>query len=287
MRILVIGRSGQVATSLVERAATASVEVIAVGRPEVDLTQKTSVEAALNAHQPDVVINAAAYTAVDAAETDEAAAFALNAEGPTVLSLLCRAKTLPLIHISTDYVFDGTLDRPYREDDPTNPKSAYGRSKRAGEKGVIASGANALIVRTAWVYSPFGKNFVKTMLRLGAERTELKVVADQVGNPTSALDIADTLLALAPQHKSWPQTPTIAHMTAAGDTSWHGFAEAIFANAGLSPVVHAIKTEEFPTPAERPRNSRLDCAFLNTRFRLTLPHWRDSLTQCVARLTTP
>ncbi|MEM6762228.1 MAG: dTDP-4-dehydrorhamnose reductase [Pseudomonadota bacterium] len=281
MRVLVIGRTGQVATALCERARTA--EVVAMGRPDADLNDTRSLAHALDVARPDVVVNAAAYTAVDAAETDEAAAHALNGVAPGRLAELCAERDRPLIHISTDYVFDGQLDRPYREDDPTAPASAYGRSKAAGEAAVAGSGARALIVRTAWVYAPFGHNFMRTMLRLGAERDALRVVADQRGNPTCALDIADGLLSLAERHAAWPSGATILHMTASGDTTWHGFAEAIFDASPYRPKVEAIPTSAYPTAASRPQNSRLDCGKIARMFGVTLPPWQEGLPDLVRR----
>ena len=226
MNITVIGRTGQVATALVERAGTHT--VTALGRPDVDLADPASLAEALERTRPDAVVNAAAYTAVDAAESDEAAARVLNADGPSALAQLCAEAAVPLVHLSTDYVFDGTLDRPYREDDATGPQSAYGRTKLAGEEAVRAAGGRAITARTAWVYAPFGKNFVRTMLRLGAERDHLRVVADQHGNPTSALDIADAILALCAASDGWPQTPDTVHLAGTGEATWHSFAETIF-----------------------------------------------------------
>lgn len=286
--ILVIGRSGQVARAIAQRAplTEGGPQVTCLGRPHCDLTDPSSLAAALSTVRPGVVVNAAAYTAVDAAEDDEAAAHALNAEGPGHLARLCAERGIPLIHLSTDYVFDGSADAPYREDDPVNPQSAYGRTKAAGEAAVADAGGKALIVRTAWVYSPFGRNFVATMLRLGASRSELRVVADQQGNPTNALDIADALLALSARHRAWPATPDILHLVGTGETTWHGFACAIFHEAGLSPVVHAITTAEFPTPASRPANSRLNTEKLASLYGLALPAWRKSLKPVVVRLTS-
>ena len=282
MKILVIGRSGQVARALAERSGEA--EIHTAGRPEVDLTAPGTIARALDATRPDVVVNAAAYTAVDAAESDEAAARALNAEGPGRLAERCAADGVPLIHISTDYVFDGTLDRPYREDDPIAPKSVYGRTKAEGEAAVRAAGGRHLIARTAWVYSPFGKNFVKTMLRLGAERDRLTVVADQHGNPTSALDIADTLLALAHRHADWPAEGETVHVAGTGEATWCDFARAIVATLPSPPEVEGIPTSAYPTPATRPANSRLDGTRLSQRYGLTLPPWPASLRVVLDRL---
>lgn len=284
MHVLVVGRTGQVATALVERAPHHGVRVTALGRPQLDLIDPDSVAAALAATRPDRVVNAAAYTAVDAAESDEAAAFALNATGPEHLARLCAEAEIPLVHLSTDYVFDGTLGRPYRESDPTAPQSVYGRSKEAGEVAVRAAGQRALVVRTAWVYAPFGRNFVRTMLRLGAERDHLRVVADQHGNPTSALDIADALLALCAAAPQWPHSPQLLHLAGSGEATWHALAQAIFSHAPFAPTVEAIATAAYPTPAPRPANSRLDCTRLARDYGLVLPDWRDSLGATVRRL---
>lgn len=284
MRILVIGRSGQVAQAMRERGEAAGIDVVTRGRPETDLTGANSLSRAIEETTPDFVVNAAAYTAVDAAEDDEDAAHALNASGPQILAELCRGGDIPLVHISTDYVFDGTLDRPYREDDPTAPQSAYGRTKLAGEEAVLGSGAQALVLRTAWVYSPFGRNFVKTMLRVGAEREELRVVADQRGNPTSAHDIADAIIALCRQGERWPQGGRVLHVTASGEATWHAFAQAILAEASLGTRVAAIATHEYPTPAARPANSRLDGSRIFEEFGVRLPDWRESLPGVVARI---
>lgn len=290
MPILVVGRSGQVARALLERGnrergegGERGEEIVALGRPELDLTDADSIARALDKTAPDLVVNAAAYTAVDAAESDEDTAFALNAAGPGELARRCAAAGVPLIHISTDYVFDGTLARPYREDDPVAPTSAYGRTKAAGERAVQEAGGRSLIARTAWVYSPFGKNFVKTMLRVGATRDTLTVVDDQHGNPTSAHDIADTLLALGRRHADWPDGE-IVHVAGTGDTTWCGFATAIVATLPNPPTVTPITTAEYPTPARRPANSRLDGTRLASRYGLALPHWQDALPPVLERL---
>lgn len=283
MRILVVGRSGQVAQSMKERGAPHH-SVILAGRPDCDLTDEPCLRRAVDENAPGMIVNAAAYTAVDAAESDEAAAHALNAEGPGRLARLAADRHIPLIHLSTDYVFDGFADRPYREDDPVAPRSAYGRTKAAGEAAVAAEGGRAIIARTAWVYSPFGKNFVKTMLRVGATRDTLNVVDDQHGNPTCALDLADAIIALAERAERWPPGPDIVHMAAEGDTTWFHFARAIFAETPYRPVVNAITTAEYPTSAKRPANSRLDCSKLFELYGIRLPSWRTSLPPTVKRL---
>ena len=290
MRIAVTGQAGQVVTSLIERGADGGHEVIAIGRPQLDLADPASVIRALEAARPDVIVSAAAYTAVDKAETESELAHAVNGAGAGAVAQAARARGVPLIHISTDYVFDGTLDRPYLESDLTEPTGVYGASKLAGEQAVLATHDDSAVLRVAWVYSPFGGNFVKTMLRVGADRDELAVVADQVGNPTSALDIADGILLVATNMRSdsSPQLRGIFHMTASGEASWADFAQAIFAasatHGGPSASVRRIGTVDYPTPATRPANSRLDCGKIARVHGVTLPDWRGSLDTVVARL---
>lgn len=289
MRIAVTGKQGQVVSSLVERGAGRA-EIVAIGRPELDLSDPAGVARALEALRPDVIVNAAAYTAVDKAESDEEAARRVNADGAGAVAEAAARLGAPVIHISTDYVFDGQLDRPYREDDPTGPTGAYGRTKLEGERRVAAACDNHAILRTAWVYSPFGANFVKTMLRLGETRAELGVVADQRGNPTFALDIADGVLAVAERMAKDPSRELrgVFHMTGATQASWADFAEEIFALAqkhGRAPVaVKRIATADYPTPAKRPANSRLDTSRLRQLYGVALPDWRPSLAHCVERL---
>jgi dTDP-4-dehydrorhamnose reductase len=234
------------------------------------------------------VVNAAAYTAVDAAETDADAAYRANRDGPAVLAKLCAQAGIPLIHISTDYVFDGAKPDPYVETDPVAPQGVYGASKLAGEQAVLDSGCRAIILRTAWVYAATGKNFVRTMLTAGKVRDRLTVVGDQVGCPTTATDLADAILAIARslQETGWqPAYQGVFHAAGTGATTWHGLAVATFEEAaryGASrPEVAAIRTEDWPTPAKRPANSRLDCTKLRQVFGVALPPWRDSLTRTV------
>jgi dTDP-4-dehydrorhamnose reductase len=289
MRILVTGTHGQVVSAMRERAPE-GVEVVALGRPGLDLADPASIEAAFEGEVADVVVNAAAYTAVDKAESEEALATRINGEGAGLVARAARALGAPVIQLSTDYVFDGSADRPYREDDPTGPIGAYGRSKLAGEEAAAEGNPRHVILRTAWVYSPFGANFVKTMLRLGETRREVRVVADQRGSPTSALDIADAVIAIAAKMllEPTPEKYGVFHMTGAGEATWAEFAEAIFAEAharGRAAVkVVPIATAEYPTPARRPANSRLDGARLARDYGVLLPHWRDSLKVVVARL---
>lgn len=289
MQVVVTGARGQVATALVERAGS-EIEVVTLSRPDVWLEDRASVLAGVTAARPDVVINAAAYTAVDKAESEEELATRVNAEGAGHVAEAAAIAGAPLLHLSTDYVFDGALDRPYREDDPTGPTGAYGRSKLAGERRVAACCPNSAILRTAWVYSPFGGNFVRTMLRLNETRAEVGVVADQRGNPTSALDIADALLIVARRFRDDPSPALrgVFHMTGGGEATWADFAEAIFAEAHSRgrhlTRVRRIASSEYPTPARRPANSRLDNTKLRRVHDVALPDWRMSLETCVARL---
>jgi dTDP-4-dehydrorhamnose reductase len=293
MKIAVTGKQGQVVRALVERGADAGVTVVCLGRPEVDLAEPASLGRAIEAEAPDLVINAAAYTAVDKAESDAETAMAVNAKGAEAVASAAANIGRPVIQISTDYVFDGRLQRPYREDDPVGPVSVYGRTKFAGELAVAAANARHAIVRTAWVYSPFGANFVKTMLRLGETRREIKVVADQWGAPTSAFDIADALIAMAASLNERADDPALYgafHMTGSGHTNWAGFAEAIFAEAATrgrpAVAVEPIATAQYPTPAVRPANSRLDTSKLKHSYGIELPDWRASVRSCVAQLLT-
>ncbi|PCI62105.1 MAG: dTDP-4-dehydrorhamnose reductase [Kordiimonadales bacterium] len=291
MRIFVAGSSGQVARSLVEAADKAGIELRTAGRPELDLSDMAGAADLITAYAPTVIINAAAYTAVDTAETDEENALSVNTDGAATLAEIAADLDVPFLHLSTDYVFDGDKDEAYTESDAVGPTGAYGRTKLAGEVAVLAANPNAAIFRTAWVYSPFGKNFCKTMLMLAKTRDTLGVVADQFGNPTYAPDIANALLSIArayAKNGSKPDYAGLFHLAGAGDTSWHGFATEIF-NQGAAfdhpvPTVNAITTAEFPTPAKRPENSRLDCSKLRAVFGITLPNWQKSTEACVKRL---
>lgn len=289
MRIVVTGKTGQVVTALLERAG--EVEILPVGRPELDLTRAEAACAVLAAARPDVIVSAAAYTAVDKAETEPEVAQAVNAEAPGHLAGVAADLGIPIIHLSTDYVFDGQKTLPYVETDATDPLGAYGRSKLAGERAVIARTTNHAILRTAWIYSPFGGNFLKTMLRLAADGRKLRVVSDQLGNPTSALDIADALLAIARNLVDMPGEMALRgtfHMTARGEASWADFAREIMTvsaeTGGPTTSVTAIATVDYPTPARRPANSRLSSAKLAEVHGVVLPGWRDSTREVVTRL---
>jgi dTDP-4-dehydrorhamnose reductase len=291
MRLIVTGRHGQLVSSLVERAAVSGVEVVCLGRPHIDLLQPDTVARAIESARGDIVINAAAYTAVDKAESEPVIAMRVNCGGARAVAAAAAKTGRTVVQISTDYVFDGALERPYREADAVGPISAYGRSKLEGEYAVAEAAARHVIVRTAWVYSPFGQNFLKTMLRLGATRGEISIVADQWGAPTSALDLADSLLGIARRLLAEPDNISLYgtfHVTAPNFTHWAGFADAIFADAATmgrkSVRVRPIATSEFPTPATRPSNSRLDSTKLQRVFGLALPDWRASTQVCVKRL---
>lgn len=291
MRLAVTGTEGQVVRSLIERGFLRGHDVIALGRPQLDLAKPDTVAQALGECGADAIVSAAAYTAVDKAESEPEIALAINSAGAGAVAEAAARLGVPLVHLSTDYVFNGTLNRPYVESDPTEPLGIYGATKLAGESAVMAAHtSNCAILRTAWVYSPFGANFAKTMLRLAAERDELGVVSDQIGNPTSALDIADGVLAVAERMvaDNSPELRGVFHMTASGETNWAGFAEAIFAESarlgGPSARVRPITTQEYPTPASRPANSRLDCALLAKVHGVALPDWRGATGVIVARL---
>lgn len=291
MRILVTGREGQVARSLIERGPREGHEIVPIARPQIDLTDESgAIATAIEKEHPDVIVSTAAYTGVDKAENEPDLAFAINERGAGAVARAARLLQVPLVHLSTDYVFDGSKASPYVEEDASHPMGIYGASKLAGEKAVVAEQANSAILRTAWVYSPFGTNFVKTMLRLAADRNEIGVVADQVGNPTSALDIADGVLAVAANlfRDNDPRLRGIFHMTADGEASWAQFAETIFAvsaeQGGPTAQVKPIATADYPTPARRPANSRLDCGKLAKVHGISLPNWLGSTEKVVSRL---
>ena len=286
--ILVTGGSGQVAQALGRLGPARKMEVIVLGRPEFDFDKPETIMAAFASRPWRFVVNAAAYTAVDAAEADEAGAARANADGPGMLATLCARSEIPFIHISTDYVFDGSKGEPYRETDPTRPTGAYGRTKRDGEERVLKAGGRAIILRTAWVYSDTGKNFVRTMLSAGARLPKLRVVADQKGSPTAAADLATAILDIIAtvEREGWQERyGGIFHATGSGETSWHGLAVATFEEArrhdGPFPEVEAIATADWPTPAQRPADSRLDTGKLAQTFGVTLPPWRESLARTV------
>ena len=273
MRILLTGATGQVGWELRKTLAPLG-EVKFFDRFGLDLADTPPLVATVRALQPEVIVNAAAYTAVDKAEAERDLAFAVNATAPRVLAEEAKRIGALLVHYSTDYVFDGEKGSPYVESDPTHPISAYGESKLAGEQAIAKSGCRHLILRTSWVYGPRGRNFYLTMLRLAKERPELKVVDDQVGAPTSSLEIARATAALLAKGAQG-----LYHMTAAGETTWCGFARAILKGAGIATPVAPIRTEDYPTPAKRPRNSRLDCSRLRADFGVALAPWEEGLAE--------
>lgn len=275
MKALIFGKNGQVAQELQRRCGTWRLEVR--GSDEANFETPELCAAFVAATDADVVINAAAYTAVDRAETDEARARMVNATTPGAIAQAAALRGLPFVHISTDYVFDGSGQMPFLPQDPTGPLGAYGRSKLAGEDGVRAAGGVHAILRTSWVVSSHGANFVKTMLRLGAERERLTVVADQIGGPTPAAAIADACFSIAEQLCADPAKSGSYHFSGAPDVSWADFAREIFAQAGLGCEVADILSSDYPTPAKRPQNSRMDCSSTQTVFGIARPDWRDGL----------
>lgn len=290
-RVLVTGRGGQLATGLEAALPAQGFEPVLLGRPEFEFDRPETIAAAFAAARPEAVVNCAAWTAVDAAEDNEAAAFRANALGPALIARHCAALGIPLVQISTDYVFDGLKGAPYVEEDAPNPLGAYGRTKLAGEWAALAGNPRTMVLRTAWVFAPLGTNFVRTMLRVGAERPELRVVADQHGSPTAAPDLADAIAGMLARMREtgWRDSYRgVFHAVASGTTTWHAFAEAIFAAAspfgGPRPKVHAIATADYPTKAARPADGRLDTAKLAATFGVTLPPWQAGLERVVRAL---
>ncbi|QVM91679.1 dTDP-4-dehydrorhamnose reductase [Pseudomonas entomophila] len=285
MKILVCGHNGQVAQAL-QGALDGRGEVLSLGRDRLDLAQPEALREPLRQLKPDLIINAAAHTAVDQAENEAQLAFTINAEAPRVLAEEAARLGVPLIHYSTDYVFDGTKATAYNEDDATNPLGVYGSSKLAGEQAIAAVGGEHLILRTSWVYSQHGRNFLLTMQKLLQERPQLKVVDDQIGAPTWAATIAASTRALV---ERWQQGQAGAwgtyHLTAQGETSWFGFAQAIGEQLKARGLPCAellpIPSSEYPTPAKRPLNSRLDCSRLAREWRVSQPHWHEALIDCL------
>ncbi len=290
MRVAVSGIRGQVAQALQTRARNAGAELIAFGRPEADLEKPDSVAAAIEALQPDAVVNAAAYTNVDQAESDPDTAMRINCDGAAAVAKAAAALGVPVIQISTDYVFDGRLDRPYREDDATAPLGAYGRSKLAGEEAVADVAADSVILRTSWVYGSFGRNFVRTMLALAMQRAELRIVDDNIGAPSNAFDLADGILKVTRNLVSKPSASELRgvfHLTNSGAASSAEFASEIFVlsakNGGPSARIVPIASSDYPTPARRPLNSRLDNAKIAALHGVVLPEWRQSLSGLMTR----
>lgn len=279
MTVLVFGNSGQVGLELAGRAGVTS-----LGRGMADLTDPLQCAAKIIEIQPKVVVNAAAYTAVDRAEEEETLAQVINGDAPGEMARACARIGAVFLHISTDYVFDGRGNTPWQVDDETRPIGAYGRTKLNGEMAVASAGCTYAILRTSWVFSPHGANFVKTMRRLGAERQELSIVADQIGGPTAARDIADALMVMADKFQNGTGTSGMYHFSGAPDVSWADFAREIFDQAGLAVEVTDILSEQYPTPAARPKNSRLYCGDILRDFGIKQPDWRQSLRRVQERL---
>ena len=294
MRVLVAGREGQVARALLTRLGAAGHAVTALEPPELDLTERASIAAAIERAAPDLVVNAAAYTAVDRAEDQPELAHAVNAAGAARLAWAAAARGLPFVHFSTDYVFNGAKGAPYVETDPTHPLGIYGASKEAGERLVLAANPRSVVLRTAWVCSPDGANFVKTMLRLAKEREEIRVVADQHGAPTFAADLAEAVARMAPRLVASPAGDAafgLFHLSGAPHTTWHGFAEAILEEAARrghpQPRLVPITTAEYPTRARRPADGRLDCGRIALVHGIEAADWRRSLARCLDMLLGP
>lgn len=284
--ILVTGGTGQLATALLAGKGNRSMHL--AGRPDFDFDHLDTIPAYLSAAAPSLIINAAAYTAVDRAESEPDSARRANTDGPRLIAEYCAATNTPLIHVSTDYVFDGEKRAPYLETDPTNPTTIYGITKRDGEDAILATGAPAIILRTSWVYAATGRNFVLTMLNAAKKTNELRVVADQHGCPTAAQDLAAAIIRLADRIATagWSdQWRGLYHAAGSGATTWHGLATATFAEAARHgapvPTVIPIATADWPTPASRPADSRLDCAKLGRTFGIALPDWRNALSRTI------
>jgi len=284
MKVLVTGSKGEVGSELIQQGEELGLQMIAAGRIELDITRQNSVNSFIHAQQPDIVINAAAYTAVDRAESESELAYAINRDGAAYLAQACADNNIPLFHLSTDYIFDGSKEGAYSETDPPNPQGIYGKSKLEGDRAIESILEQHLILRVSWVFGAHGNNFVKSMLRLGKEREILRVVADQYGGPTWAGAIATTLLNLV---KRWGNGEAIPwgtyHYSGQPATTWHGFAEAIFEQAkklGMidkRPRVEPITTADYPTPAQRPLNSLLDCKKIEQSLGIPQPDWHAGL----------
>jgi dTDP-4-dehydrorhamnose reductase len=286
--ILAFGGNGQLGQELARASAARALPLVALSRAQADIADRAAVRAAIGRHRPTLVVNAAAYTKVDLAETDIEAAHQGNEVGPAILGEACAAADIPFLHLSTDFVFDGAKTGAYVENDPIAPINRYGQSKAAGERAVRAATPHHLIVRTSWVYGAFGQNFLKTMLRLAVTRDELRVVADQRGCPTSTPDLADAILAIAPRLTARDDVWGTYHFAGTGVTTWHAFASRIVAAqapfTGRSPPVTAITTAEFPTPARRPANSELDCRLFAKTFGIRGRPWTeetDAITRAI------
>lgn len=289
MRMLVVGGTGGQLARALKQLEGRSLEVRAQGRPDIDLAQPETLGLAIAKHTPDVVVCAGAHTAVDLAESEPDLAHAVNAEGPRALAEACKAASIPLVHVSTDYVFDGSSPTPYRETDPPRPASVYGRTKLAGEAGVRAAGGRSVTLRTSWVYASEGRNFVRTMLKLARSRDVIRVVDDQTGYPTYAPFLADTVLSVSGRLVSDSGAATgVFHAAGPGYCTWADLAEEVFAQSrsrgGPSARVERIPTSEYPTPARRPANSALDASALAAAYGIRMPEWRAGVVACLDRI---
>lgn len=279
-RILVTGAAGQVGGEIAPRLAALGHDVVATDRKALDLADPAAIVDALERVQPEVIVNAGAYTAVDQAEREREAAFAINAVAPGVLAAEAKRRGALLVHFSTDYVFDGRATTPYAEDDATAPLSVYGASKLAGEQAVLGSGADALVFRTSWVYGLTGRNFLRTIRRLAAERDELRIVADQRGVPNWSAEIARAVVRVLALGDALRERRGLYHLSSTGDTTWHGFAQAIVGDVD-KPRVLPITTADYPTPAQRPAYGVLGTARFEASFGFALPPWREALDACL------
>lgn len=287
LKILITGQHGQVSRELQLRLQGLG-ELVVLGRDQLDLANPEQIRQQVRSHRPGLIINAAAHTAVDQAENEPEVAFAINATAPGILAEEAKALGIPLIHYSTDYVFDGSKSTPYTEDDAPNPLGVYGQSKLAGEQAIAAVGGQYLVLRTSWVYSSHGKNFLLTMQRLLQEKPQMRIVADQIGAPTWAGTIANSTRALI---ERWQDGQAgdwgVYHLTAQGETSWFGFAQAIgeqlLAEGKACAELEGIPASDYPTPAKRPLNSRLDCSRLQQQWHVGQPQWREALRECLAQ----
>jgi len=284
MKILVTGAEGQLGSEIRELSSKSKYSFEFIDRSELDLTKLESIIPFLESSSPDFMINCAAYTAVDKAEDESEIAQLINAKAPEVMASYCKKNSRRLIHISTDYVFDGNFNKPIIEEDIPNPQSVYGKTKLDGEKAINQLLDNAYIIRTAWVYSSFGNNFVKTMLRLGKEKNEINVVSDQVGSPTYARNLAEAILSIIKEINTDNDLPGVYHFSNGGVCSWYEFASEIMRQAGLSCKVNPISTSEFPTKAKRPAYSVLDKTKIKRHFKLKSKSWSKSLNECLSEL---
>ncbi|MCF8070278.1 MAG: dTDP-4-dehydrorhamnose reductase [Desulfobacterales bacterium] len=290
MKILVTGANGQLGKELSSRHISEGFEIIDLDRSHLDITNKYQVQRQISSYSPDIVVNTAAYTKVDLAETDQDQAFLINREGPENLAVICHLQDIPLIHISTDYVFDGTDTTPYKETAPVCPVSIYGKSKAAGEQKIQNILDKHVIIRTSWLYSATGQNFVNTMIRMGREKDTLNVVADQFGSPTSVTDLAEAILKIAVFINGKSLVPWgIYHYTSTGVTTWHEFAETIFYfsrhyDDRINVIARPVLTKEYPTPAVRPKYSVLDCSLVSKNFGIILKPWQESLKSIIDQI---